>query len=70
MTTRFSDLTVGEIFEFDHRDFSCLSIMHGPFRKTGRKTYEHQNNRRNSSEYTVGLPTARVLRGESCKGEK
>ncbi len=60
----FTGLAAGRLFEFDHRDLSdCFSLMHGPWIKTGPRSYKREHGK---ESYKVGTPNVKVLPGRSC----
>lgn len=72
---RFRDLSIGDVFAFDHADVAFHGDMaHGPFMKTGARTYRATSDMEGlpvggNRGMRVGTIRVTVRRGDSCGGK-
>jgi hypothetical protein len=73
--SRFKDLVVGDVFEFDHSGLRFHGdLAHGPYVKTGPRRYalfdeNAERGRLTGPDLRVGSVYVPVCRGESCGAE-
>jgi hypothetical protein len=67
-SVKFKDLSIGETFEFNHTNLSCLSTCHGPWVKTSARRYSHVDltSYPHLKNVLVGTIKTTVLRGLTC----
>lgn len=70
----FRDLPIGSIFQFDHSELeSCSDIAHGPWQKTGARSYvlsgpgAGRRGGHGGCRHKVGRVSITVLLGEDCR---